>query len=43
MWAIGSIDVALLQRTVLDWDQTRYADWLSDTLVAQLIRPRADR
>jgi AcrR family transcriptional regulator len=43
MWTIGSIDVALLQRTVLDWDQTRYADWLSDTLVAQLIRPRADR
>jgi AcrR family transcriptional regulator len=38
MWAIGSIDVALLQRTILEWDATRYADWLSDTLVAQLIR-----
>ena len=39
MWIIGSIDVALLQRTVLDWDPTRCAEWLSDTLVAQLIRP----
>jgi AcrR family transcriptional regulator len=39
MWTIGSIDVALLQRTILDWDAPRCADWLSDTLVTQLIRP----
>ena len=37
MWAIGSIDVSLLQRTVLDWDATQYAQWLSDTLVDQLV------
>jgi len=38
-WAIGSIDVFLLQRTVLDWDTTQYAQWLSDTLADQLITP----
>ena len=39
MWAIGSIDVFLLLRTVLEWDATRYADWLSDTLIDQLVVP----
>lgn len=39
MWAIGSIDVALLQRTVLGWDAPQYAQWLSDTLVDQLVTP----
>ena len=39
MWAIGSIDVFLLQRTALDWDTTRYARWLNDTLVDQLVLP----
>ena len=27
MWAIGSIDVFLLQRTALEWDATQYAQW----------------
>jgi AcrR family transcriptional regulator len=39
MWAIGSIDVFLLLRTVLEWDATQYAEWLSDTLVDQLVTP----
>jgi len=39
VWAIGSIDVVLLQRAVLDWDATRHAQWLRDTLVDQLLRP----
>jgi hypothetical protein len=39
MWAIGSIDVFLLQHSVLAWDATQYAQWLSDTLVDQLVRP----
>jgi AcrR family transcriptional regulator len=39
MWSIGSIDVSLLQRTVLEWDYAQYAQWLSDTLVDQLVRP----
>ena len=38
-WAIGSIDVFLLQRTVLDWEATEYAEWLSDTLADQLLTP----
>jgi hypothetical protein len=38
-WATGSIDVALLLRTVLEWDSAQYAQWLSDTLVDQLLRP----
>ena len=38
-WAIGSIDVALLLRTVLEWDSAQYAQWLNDTLVDQLLRP----
>ncbi len=39
MWAIGSIDVSLLERTVLEWDSTQYARWLSETLVDQLVAP----
>ena len=38
MWAIGSIDVFLLLRTVLEWDAPEYADWLSRTLVDQLVK-----
>ena len=37
MWAIGSIDVFLLQRTALQWDATQYAQWLRETLVDQLV------
>jgi AcrR family transcriptional regulator len=36
-WAIGSIDVFLLLRTVLEWDDDRYAEWISRTLVAALV------
>lgn len=39
MRAVGSIDVFLLLRTVLEWDAARYAEWLSDTLVDQLVAP----
>ena len=39
MWSIGSIDVMLLQRSVLEWDQKKYVAWLRDALVSQLIRP----
>jgi AcrR family transcriptional regulator len=39
MWAVGSIDVYLLLRTVLERDGSQYAQWLSDTLVAQLLAP----
>jgi AcrR family transcriptional regulator len=38
-WTIGSIDVMLLQRTVLDRDPKAYAAWLRDTLVHELVRP----
>ena len=36
-WAIGSIDVFLLLRSVRGWDAAHYADWLSRTLVDQLL------
>jgi AcrR family transcriptional regulator len=39
MWAIGSVDVFLLLRTVLEWDAAQYTEWLSDTLVDQLVAP----
>jgi hypothetical protein len=42
-WTIGSIDVSLLQRTVLGWDPTQYAEWLRDTLIDQLVTPRTNR
>ena len=37
MWAVGSVDVFLRFRTVLEWDATQYADWLRDTLIDQLV------
>jgi AcrR family transcriptional regulator len=39
VWAVGSVDVFLLLRTVLEWDPAQYAEWLSDTLVDQLVTP----
>jgi len=38
-WAIGSVDVFLLMRTVLEWDADRYATWLHQTLHDQLLAP----
>lgn len=38
-WAIGSVDVFLLMRTVLEWDANRYAAWLDQTLHDQLLTP----
>lgn len=37
VWAVGSIDVFLLLRTVLEWDPTQYAEWLRDMLIDQLV------
>jgi AcrR family transcriptional regulator len=39
-WAIGSIDVYLLLRSIQGWDAPRYAKWLSQTLVDQLLVPQ---
>lgn len=39
-WAIGSIDVFLLLRSTQAWDAAHYADWLSRTLVVQLLIPK---
>ena len=38
-WAIGSIDVYLLLHSIRGWDPTHYAEWLSRTLVDQLLTP----
>lgn len=38
-WAIGSIDVFLLLRSIRGWDATQYAEWLRRTLVDQLLVP----
>ena len=38
-WAVGSIDVFLLLRTILDWDAPRYAEWLRETFHDQLVAP----
>lgn len=38
-WAVGSIDVFLLLRTILEWDATQYAEWLRDALIDQLVAP----
>ena len=38
-WAIGSIDVFLLLRSIQGWDAPRYAEWLRRTLVDQLLTP----
>ena len=39
-WAIGSIDVFLLLRSIQGWDAPRYATWLRQTLVDQLLVPK---
>ena len=36
-WAIGSIDVYLLLRTLRGWDHAQYARWLTRTLTDQLL------
>jgi len=36
-WAVGSIDVFLLFRTVLGWGSDQYLGWLRETLVDQLL------
>ncbi|GAC1307113.1 MAG: hypothetical protein NVSMB16_03260 [Acidimicrobiales bacterium] len=38
-WAIGSIDVFLLLRSIQGWDAPQYAEWLRRTLVDQLLIP----
>jgi AcrR family transcriptional regulator len=38
-WAIGSIDVFLLLRSIHAWDARQYAEWLRRTLVDQLLVP----
>ena len=38
-WVVGSIDVFLLLRTVLEWNATQYANWLRDVLIDQLASP----
>lgn len=38
-WAIGSIDVYLLLRSIRGWDHERYAQWLTRTLVDELVDP----
>jgi AcrR family transcriptional regulator len=39
-WAIGSIDVFLLLRSIHGWEAPRYAEWLRQTLVDQLLVPK---
>jgi hypothetical protein len=38
-WAIGSSEVYLLLRIRRGWDQDHYEEWLSQTLVEQLLIP----
>ena len=38
-WAIGSIDVYLLLRSIRGWDHERYSRWLTRTLVDELVEP----
>ena len=38
-WAIASIDVFLLLRSILGWDAAHYGGWLGRTLVDQLLVP----
>ena len=40
-WAIASIDVFLLLRSILGWDAKQYGEWLSRTLVDQLLIPES--
>ncbi|HEX5088632.1 MAG TPA: helix-turn-helix domain-containing protein [Nocardioides sp.] len=37
-WAVGSIEVYLLLRSIRGWDHEQYADWLRRTLVNELVR-----
>ncbi len=39
LWAIGSIDVFLLLSSIRGWDPVQYSEWLSRTLVDQLLVP----
>jgi AcrR family transcriptional regulator len=39
-WAIASIDVFLLLRSIQGWTSQQYADWLSQTLIDLLLTPR---
>ncbi len=41
-WAIASVDVLLLLLTLPGWDMARYAEWLSSTLVLQLLTAEPD-
>ena len=38
-WAIGSVDVYLLLQSIRSWNDARYSEWLSRTLVDQLLIP----
>lgn len=38
-WAIGSIDVFLLLRSIQGWNAASYAKWIKETLVDQLLLP----
>jgi AcrR family transcriptional regulator len=38
-WAVGSTEVFMLLRRIRGWDAKRYADWLSRTLIDQLLLP----
>jgi AcrR family transcriptional regulator len=39
-WAIASIDVFLLLRSIQGWDTEQYANWLSQTLTDLLLLPQ---
>jgi hypothetical protein len=39
VWAIGSSEVFQLLRSVRRWDADKYREWLSRTLVHQLLTP----
>jgi AcrR family transcriptional regulator len=39
LWGIGSIDLFLLLRSIRNWDAKQYAEWLTRTLVDQLLTP----
>jgi hypothetical protein len=41
VWAIGSSEVFLLFRSVRGWDADQFRDWLSRTLVDQLLTPES--
>jgi AcrR family transcriptional regulator len=39
-WAIGSIDIFLLLRSILGWNALQYKHWLRQTLVHQFLAPK---